>query len=138
VAAGAVAAAAVGGVATGLGAREGDATRAFVAAGRRALGVAATEPRLAQAAALAAGALLHLALALSLGILFALLAGRLRGVFLWLAALAFAALLFVTRDGLPALLRIGHDPEALPPQLLLHLALAVGLAVGIRLAPLHR
>jgi len=34
----------------------------------------------------------------------------------WLAALAFAALLFVTRDGLPALLRIGHDPEALPPQ----------------------
>jgi hypothetical protein len=35
-------------------------------------------------------------------------------------------------------LRIGHDPEALPPQLLLHLALAVGLAVGIRLAPLHR
>jgi len=137
-AAGAVAAAAVGGVATGLGVRGGAAATAFAEVGRRALGIAATAPRLAQTTAVVAGVLLHLALVVALSIVFALVAGRLRGARLWLAALAYAALVYVTRGALPALLRVGHDPAALPQQLLLHLALAVGLAAGIRLAPLPR
>ena len=132
--AGTVAAGAVAGALTGFGVRAGAAASAFAAAGRRALGAAA-----APDAALAAGVLVQLLAPLAWGVAFALLAGRLRGAQLWGTALAFAAILFVTRERVPVLLQLGHGSAVAPPQLaLLHIALALALVVGIRIAPLTR
>ena len=134
--AGTVAAGAVAGALTGFGVRGSGAASVFAAAGRGALGAG---PGASQGAALAAGVVLQLLSPLAWGVVFALLAGRLSGPRLWGAALAFAALLFVTRERVPLLLQIGHGPAVAPPQLaLLHIALALALVLGIRIAPLAR
>jgi hypothetical protein len=137
VAAGVMAAAATAGVLVGFGVREGAPGGAFTSAGRLLLGVGATQGGRAQLAALVCGALAHVAASLAWGVLFGLVAARLRGVALFAAALVFAAAVYGVRDHAPALLRVGYGARALPPHLvLLHAVLSVGLAVGIRLAPL--
>jgi len=133
--AGTIAAAATGGVVAGFGVREGSPAEPFAALGRLLLGVAATEGVGRQLAATAAGLFLHAAVATAWGVLFALVAARLRGWRLVLAAGLFAAAAAVASTALPALLRLGYGVRPLPPQLaLLYTVLALSLVAGVRLA----
>jgi len=134
---GVVAAAATAGAIVGFARQESDGVLApFATSGRMLLGVAAGDERLAQLAALSAGVALHVALVVAWAMLFALLAGALRGVRLLLAAALFAFAVYgASRVALPALLRLGHGVRAFPPQVaVLYGVLAIGLAIGMRLA----
>ncbi len=133
--AGVIAAAATGGVVAGFGVREGSAAEPFATLGRLLLGVATSEPGARQLVALFAGILLHSAIAMILGMLFAMLFARLRGLRLLAAAALFAAAAYAVSTKLPGLWRLGHGARAFPPQLvLLYCVLALSLVAGIRLA----
>jgi hypothetical protein len=132
-----MAAAATAGALVGFGVREGAPGASFLTAGRLLLGVAPTEGGDAQVAAAAVGVLAHAATCVVWGLLFGLVAARLRGLRLIAAALVFAAAVYGIREYVPALLRVGYGSRAFPPQLvLLHAALALALAAGIRIAQL--
>ena len=133
---GAIAAAATTGALAGFGARERAPGEAFRALGRVLLGVATNEGPRAQHLALLAGLLLHAATLVAWGVLFALIAGRLRGAALIAAAAVFSLVAYALSSGiLPPLLRLGYGAKAFPPQLvLLYSVLALALAVGMRLA----
>jgi hypothetical protein len=132
----AVAAAATGGALVGFGLREGGALDAFTGAGRRMLGIAATEGGTATARALLAGVTAHLFVCLLWGLLFAALSTRRRPWHAALTALLLAGAVYSAADlWLPAVLRLGYGLYATRPQhVLLHLLLAGGLWVGTRLA----
>lgn len=108
----------------------------FATSGRMLLGVASSEARAAQISALVGGLALHAAVVVGWGVLFALLAGALRGARLWLAGALFAAGVYATSEYiLPPLLRLGHGMRPFPSQLaLLYTVLALSLVVGMRLA----
>ena len=134
--AGIIAAAATAGAVAGFGVRRGAPAEPFTNAGRLFLGIAATEDGTRQLGAFAVGVLLHVGSALAWSVAFALLAARLRGARLLVAALLFAGAVYVLRERLPELLRVGHGGRAFPPQLVvLHVVLGLALAAGIRLAP---
>ena len=82
-----------------------------------------------------AALLLHLAALAAWGVLFALLAGRLRGLRLLVAAIAYVLLLWlVNRAVLPSTLSVGLAQLLSPWELgAFYLVLAIALAVGIRL-----
>jgi hypothetical protein len=133
--AGTIAAAATGGVVAGFGVRDGSMAEPFAALGRLLLGIAATEGAGRQLAATAAGLFVHAAVATAWGALFALVAARLRGWRLVLAAGSFSAAAAIASTALPELLRLGYGARALPPQLaLLYTVLALSLVAGMRLA----
>lgn len=139
--AGLVAAAATAGAMAGFALRDsGRATAPFAATGRMLLGVAAADSGAAQLAALGAGVALHVALVATWASIFALLAGALRGARLALAAALFAGAVYLASEAaLPPLLRLGHGIRAFPPQLaVLYTVLALGLAVGMRIALVDR
>lgn len=79
--------------------------------------------------------LLHLVALTAWGVLFALLAGRLRGLRLLGAAVAYALVLwFVNRVALPSVLSVGLAQLLSPWELgAFYLVLALALAAGIRL-----
>jgi hypothetical protein len=108
----------------------------FATTGRMLLGVSVNEGRAAQLLALGGGIALHTVVAVGWAVLFALLAGSLRGVGRWLAAAVFAVGAYGASEFLlPMLLRLGHGARPFPMQLaLLYAVLAVALVIGMRLA----
>jgi hypothetical protein len=80
------------------------------------------------------GLVFHIALMVAWGVLFAAVAGRIRSWLLYVVAGVFGVLAFAVDSLLPPLLRPGYDVMALRPQIAVHAALSVALAVGMRLA----
>jgi hypothetical protein len=136
---GTIAAAATAGVLAGFGLGAEGAASPFRHLGRLALGVTQNAGAAAQTAAAAAGLALHLVLAGLWGLLFVLVAGGLRGVRLFGAALLFALFVYALDLGLlPPLLRLGHGARAFPSQsVFLHLVLALVLGLGTRIATIR-
>ena len=137
---GVIAAAATAGALAGLGARDRAPVEAFRALGRMLLGVSASEAPRAQSLALVTGIVIHAATVTLWGVLFAVIAARLRGVGLFVAAAVFSLVAYAVSSGiLPPLLRLGYGAKAFPPQLaLLYSVLALALAMGMRLAQSRR
>jgi len=131
---GAVSAAATAGVMAGFARREHIA--AFSGAGRQLLAIIPGGASPSATTALAAGVALHLLVAFLWAALFVLVAGRLRGLALGVVAcVASAGIWALDQRLIPPVLRYGNDLTAFAPQaLVLHLALAVALALGTRLA----
>jgi hypothetical protein len=136
--AGAIAAAATGGVVAGFGLHRGGMLEPFAAAGRRLLDIAPTETGAARPMALAAGVLAHIGCAMLWAILFGALAGRARGARLLVFALCFAAVgTLVDRRILPVSLRLGHGmDDGVMQTFMLYIVLTLALMVGMRLAQL--
>jgi hypothetical protein len=109
---------------------------AFTQVGRLVTGVTAVDAALAQHAATIVGVLVHLAVATAWSLVFAIVAVDWRGLRRWLAAVVVAAFAWGAGQALlPTVLRLGHGARARPPQIaLLHVVLALSLAVGMRLA----
>lgn len=146
VAAGARAAALAGAATAGVLVRFGVAAgegpvAAFNQVGRLVTGVTLGDGAWAQRGATLAGILVHFAVVATWALLFARVVHGWRGVRLWVAAAATAALAWLAGAWvLPAVLRMGHGVWApLPQLLLLHAVLALSLGLGIRLAlrPTH-
>jgi hypothetical protein len=131
---GAVSASATAGVMAGFAVREH--VELFSGAGRQLLAITGGASSPSPSTALAAGIGLHLLVGLAWGLAFALVAGRLRGLpLLIVAALASAVIWALDQRLIPPVLRYGNDLTAFAPQAaVFHLALAVALAVGTRLA----
>lgn len=108
----------------------------FTTTGRMLLGIASSEGRAVQLSALAGGLAFHALLVVGWAVLFALFAGALRGIRLWLAAAIFVAGIYAASEFLlPPVLRLGHGARPFPSQLaLLYAVLALALALGMRLA----
>jgi hypothetical protein len=131
---GAVVASATAGVIEGLARHEHLA--AFEGMGRQLVAVIepTTDPTVGTALAL--GVVLHLALALVWGGLFAFVAARLSGAALAGAAVAASAVIWgINAWWLPSLLRFGNDLTAFAPQAaIFYLALTGAFVLGMRLA----
>ena len=134
---GIVVAAATAGAITGFSLHApGGPLAPFATTGRMLLGVSLNEARAEQLFALLGGLALHTLVAVAWSVLFALLAGSVRGLRLWMSAALFAVAAYVASEYLlPSLLRLGHGARPFPSQLaLLYAVLAVALVVGMRLA----
>ena len=131
---GLIAAAATAGVAFGYGRRERGGFRPFAAVGRHLSGGSFRTGALADFLSTMLGLAFHVALIVAWGVLFALIAARLRGWLRVLAACAVGAVAYAVHAALPPLLRPGYDVMALRPQIAVHIALALALAVGMRIA----
>ena len=129
--AGIVALAVTTGAIIGLGLRHGLAAQSFEVGGRALLGVAASAP-----AAAAAGFLAHAAWMLVLGVCFSVVAAPLRGLWLFIAALVFAAIAWTLSVWLfPGVVTVMRGAAVSTPQVIfVNLLLAAGLAAGMRLA----
>ena len=136
--AGVVAWAATTGAVLGFGLRHGSATRPFADAGGYVLAAVANVTGITGTAGALFGIALHLAWSMVLGVCFTFVAGALRGPRLVLAAVAFALLLWalLTRVVPATQPATGVLSLSAPQLLLLHLLLAVGLALGMRVAQL--
>ena len=134
--AGVVAWAATTGAVLGLGLRHGAATRPFADAGVYVLGAFASVTGITSTGAALIGIALHLAWSVVLGVCFTFVAGALRGARLALAAIAFGLLLWaiLTRVAPATQPATGVLSLSAPQLLLLNLLLAVGLALGMRVA----
>ena len=132
---GIVAAAVTIGAVIGLGMRHGLALRPFVAAGRAALdGLGVAAPSSGVAAAL--GILVHVLTVVVLGVCFTFVAAPLRGVRLLIVALLFGSVAWLlSAYVLPSILATGAGVVLGTAQrVFVFLLLALGLAVGMRLA----
>ncbi len=136
--AGVVAWAATTGAVLGLGLRHGAATEPFAAAGTSVLASLGFVTGVTPAVAAAVGMALHLAWVVVWGVCFTSVAGTLRGPRLALAAAALALLLWVlSARAEPSTLRASGVLSLSSAQLLLvNLLLALGLALGMRVAQL--
>lgn len=133
----AIAAAATGGVLVRFGIASGaGALGTFTLLGRLVTGVTAVDGALAQHAATGVGVLVHLLVVTVWAMAFAIVASGTRGLRRWPVAFLVAA--FAWGAGqyfLPTVLRLGHGARARSPQIaLLHVVLALSLAIGMRLA----
>jgi len=134
--AGAVATAATGGALLGFGLRQGTPARPFNALAALVLGDRATGIWGFHSVVTVTGLLVHVAVTLGWGLLFARLARGMRGTRLAASAL-LAALVALVVDGFVAGRVLGVDVSgALAPAqvVAVHLVLGVALAVGMRLA----
>jgi hypothetical protein len=137
----AIVAAATGGVLVRYGvAGDIGALGAFNQVGRLVTGVTAVDRALAQHAATSVGVLVHVLVATTWALAYAIVAVDWRGLRRWLAAIAVAAFAWgIGQAVLPSVLRLGHGARATTPQVvLLHVVLALSLAVGMRLALVER
>ena len=134
--AGAVAASGTAGALVGFGGRQGTPARPFNAIAALVLGARAEGIWGVDAAATSIGVLLHVALVLFLGVLFALLAAPLRGARLLVSAVLFSAL--VALAGCRALPASVHASVAsavtMPQVVVVYLVLSLCLVYGMRLA----
>jgi hypothetical protein len=130
---GLIAAAATAGVAAAYGRTIRGWLRPFASVGRHLMG---STPRIIPGDFLfiVFGLAFHIALMIAWGVLFALVAARLRSWLLYAAAAVCGVIAFAVDSLLPPLLRPGYDVMALRPQIAVHVALSVALAVGMRLA----
>lgn len=133
----AVATAATAGVLVHFGLATGEgAFGAFTRVGRLVAGVARTDGAVAHGAAAVVGLIIHALVVTAWSLAYARVVtgwGALRrwGAAVTVAGLAWAAGVLV----LPSVLRLGHGVRAYAPQvLLLHVVLALALALGMRLA----
>ena len=129
--AGIVALAVTSGAIIGLGLRHGLAMRSFEVAGRALLGDTSSAPTAA-----AAGFAAHAAWMMVLGVCFSVVAAPLRGVWLFLSAIAFAAIAWMLSVWLfPGVVAVMRGAAISMPQVIfVNLLLAAGLAAGMRLA----
>ena len=134
--AGVIAASATAGVLVGFAIGRGMPARPFNIAGTVALGARAEDVWNFHPLVTASGVIVHLLWALALGVLFALIAGELRGLRLLTAGLAFAFVLYLLAPLVaPPHLRAGVFALATTVQVIaVYVALAVSLIAGMRLA----
>ena len=134
---GVIVASATAGVLVGFGTRRGMPARPFNVAGSAALGERAEGIWGFHPVVTPSGLLVHLAWGLALGVLFALIAGELRGLRLLGAAVAFALVLYLLAPLVaPPHLRQGAFALPTAAQVLaVYIAVAGALLVGMRLAP---
>ena len=131
---GLIAAAATAGVAFGYGGRSRGGMRIFAAVGRHLTGGTLRPGAAADVLSMTVGLAFHVALIVAWGVLFVAVASRLRGWARLLAAVAIGAVAYGAHTILPPLLRPGYDVMALRPQIAVHVALVLALALGMRLA----
>jgi hypothetical protein len=126
---GVIAAAATTGALAAFGTRQGAPLRAFAE-------LVSTRPEMAGPRLALLGLAAQALAAIALGIAFALVAARLRGVRLLAGAAVFACLAFVLNDAILPSPHVSAGVQVLDSAHLaaLHLLLAVALAVGMRLA----
>jgi hypothetical protein len=128
-------AAASAGALVGFGVRRGAPGALFSAAGDRLRGLPAfVAPDRSFGASAALGLAHHLAAAVAWGLVFVLLAARLRGAALAAVALVVAVLAVSADRVLPAPFCIAAGVPSAPQRGLLALVLAAALALGMRLA----
>lgn len=133
----AVASAATAGVLVHFGLASGvGPLGAFTQVGRLVVGIARTDGALAHGAAAVVGLIVHALVVTTWSLAYARVVTGWGALGRWVAAVAVAGLAWVAGQLLlPTMLRFGHGVRALAPQvLLLHVVLALSLAVGMRLA----
>ena len=133
----AVAAAATAGVLVRFGIASGvGAFGVFAQAGRLVSGVSRADGAAAHGVAIVAGLFVHLLVVSTWSLAYARAAVGGSTGWRWAAAAVISALAWAAGQFvLPGMLRLGHGARALPPQvLLLHVVLALSLAIGMRLA----
>jgi hypothetical protein len=131
-----LAVAATAGALVGFGVRERAPARLFAAAGQQLRGVPVfVTPDRGFGLSAWLGVAQHLVVVTLWAVLFISLAARLRGLALAGAAAAFAAGLFVVDAVLPGVLRLAAGALTPGQRLAVAIALAAGLALGMRLAP---
>jgi hypothetical protein len=131
---GLVAASATAGVIEGFSRHEHFS--AFAGMGRQLLAVIASATRPTPATAILVGVALHVVLALCWARLFVLVAGRLQGFALVVAAVVASAVIWaINSEWMPSVLRFGNDLTAFVPQAtIFYVVLALALAAGMRFA----
>jgi hypothetical protein len=128
-------AAASAGALVGFGVRRGGPGTLLSAAGDRLLGVPAfVAPDRTLGVSALLGVAHHLVAAVAWGLVFAALAGRLRGARLAGVALLVAALAVSADRVLPAAFCLAAGVASAPQRVLLAIVLAAALATGMRLA----
>jgi hypothetical protein len=133
----AVATAATAGVLVYFGvASDAGALGAFTQVGRLVAGIARADGAAAHGAATVVGLIVHALVVTTWSLAYARVVTGWGAVGRWAAAVAVAGLAWAAGQlVLPSMLRLGHGVRAFAPQvLLLHVVLALSLAVGMRLA----
>ena len=133
----AVVAAATAGVLVHFGRATGEgAFGAFTQVGRLVAGIARTDGAIAHGAAAVIGLIMHALVVTAWSLAYARVATGWGALGRWVAAVVVAGLAWAAGQVvLPSMLRLGHGVRALAPQvLLLHVVLALALALGMRLA----
>lgn len=133
----AVATAATAGVLVHFGLATGEgAFGAFTQVGRLAAGVARADGAVAHGGATVVGLIIHALVVTGWSLLYSRVVTGWSTVARWVAAVVVAALAWAAGQLLlPSMLRLGHGVRAFVPQvLLLHVVLALALALGMRLA----
>ena len=119
------------GIASGAG-----ALGAFTQVGRLVAGIARDDGAAAHGAATVVGLIVHALVVTTWSLAYARVVTGWGAVGRWVAAVAVSGLAWAAGQlVLPSMLRLGHGVRAFTPQvLLLHVVLALSLAVGMRLA----
>jgi hypothetical protein len=134
-----LAAAATAGALVGFGMRDRAPGRLLAAAGEQLRGVPAfVTPDRGFGFAAWLGVAHHVVVVAVWSLLFAFLAGRLRGLALAAAAAAFGVAVFVIDGVLPGGARLAAGTLAAPQRLVVVGVLTVALGIGMRLAPRER